>query len=61
VHDRWAVCDAFDVLRAGAGPTINLPAASRLTDALSDLCAAAPAIDVDDVADDDWVQGDPGG
>ncbi len=48
--------DASDAVERGNGAARDLPAASRLTDALSDLCAAAPAIDVDDVADEDWVE-----
>jgi hypothetical protein len=47
---------AADALERGGEASRDLPAASRLTDALSELCLRAPDVDVDDVADENWVE-----
>lgn len=48
---------AADAVQQGKDASRELPAASRLTDALADLCVRAPEIDVDSLADEDWVEG----
>lgn len=47
---------AADAVERGGEAARDLPAASRLTDALSGLCSGAPDIDVDALAEEDWVE-----
>lgn len=47
---------ADEAVERGGEASRDLPAASRLTDALTDLCARAPAIDPNAVADEDWIE-----
>jgi hypothetical protein len=47
---------AADAVERGGGAARDLPAASRLTDALTELSWGAPGVDVDALGDEDWVE-----
>lgn len=47
---------AADAVERGSEATRDLPAASRLTDALADLGWQARGVDADAIADEDWVE-----
>lgn len=47
---------ADDAVQRGSEAAHELPAASRLTDALAELCRDAPDLDPDDLPDEDWIE-----